>query len=167
MRNKSDILIFKGLSESHSARMGGENMMKKIMRIKIMFVVAVAVVFSASMPVRADETHISSTAITPAATGMVNHSTDRNGNTEVILKVEQLARPQSLTPAKSHYIVWVQSSGAPATNVGELRVNDDLAGSLKFTTPYRSFQMRVTAEDSEMATQASSVEVLRGNVQAR
>jgi hypothetical protein len=132
-----------------------------------MFIAAVAVLFNASMPVWADETRVSSTAIAPAATGIVNHATDRNGNTEVELKVEHLAKPQALTPAKSHYIVWVQLSGGLAANVGELRVNDDLAGSLKFTTPYRSFQVSVTAEDSEMAARASTMEVLRGNVQVR
>ena len=139
----------------------------KIMMGQMMFITAVAVAFSVCVPVWADDIRISSTAIAPAATGIVHHSTDRNGNTEVELKVEHLAKPQSLTPAKGNYVVWVQPAGGPARNVGELQVNDDLAGSLKFTTPHRSFQLSVTAEDSEMAAQASDVEVLRGTVQVR
>ena len=128
---------------------------------------AAAMVFSTSVALWAEQAKLTNTAIAPAASGVVNHSRDRNGNTEVELKVEHLAKPEALTPSKSRYVVWVQPRGGSASNVGTLQVNDDLSGSLEFTTPHRSFDLIVTAEDNGMSAQASTVEILRGTVQPR
>ena len=140
--------------------------MQRKSRVRVlMFLTLVGVVFSGSVLFAGDDVKLNNSTIAPAARGVLNYSTDRNGNTNVEVKVEHLAKPQALSPAKSRYVVWVQTRGGSPANVGNLQVNDDLRGSLKSTTPNASFDVIVTAEDSEMATQASSMEVLRGTVQ--
>jgi hypothetical protein len=47
-----------------------------------------------------------------------------------------------------------------------LRVNtDDMAGSFRTKTPYKSFDIFVTAEDNPKPDSPSGTEVLRGTVQ--
>src|SRR6266571_4777231 len=100
----------------------------------------------------------------PAATGRAELTTDRNGNTVVDLKVKHLAKPENLTPAKTVYVVWFQPRGGPAENRGALRVNEDLAGEYKGPTPYKSFDIFITAEDNPSVTVPTGTEVLRQTV---
>jgi hypothetical protein len=88
----------------------------------------------------------------PAATGTVNLGADSNGNTQVDLKVQHLAKPQNLTPPKSTYVVWIQARDGRPENQGQLQVNDNLEGEFKTTTPLRTFDIYITAEDGASAT---------------
>ena len=101
----------------------------------------------------------------PAATGEVVSSKDHNGNTSVEVKVEHLAAPATLTPARQYYVVWVQPRGEQPQAQGILKVNTDLKGSLKTSTPAKVFDVFVTAEDSPNPVAPSGDEVLRGSVQ--
>jgi hypothetical protein len=107
---------------------------------------------------------LTSAPIVPGAQGTVEIKTDRSGNSALKLTVEHLAKPGSLTPAKSVYIVWVQGKGKDAERLGTLRVNDDLKGNIEGTTPYKSFDLFVTAEDTLAPSTPGDVEVLRGTV---
>ena len=100
----------------------------------------------------------------PAATGMVNLGTDSNGNTQVDLKVEHLAKPRNLTPPKSTYVVWIQARDGRPENQGQLQVNDNLEGQFKTTTPLRTFDIFVTAEDGPSATSPTGSEVFHRTV---
>src|ERR1051326_5030027 len=93
------------------------------------------------------EDRLVNTGAAPAAEGKVTTDNDRNGNTEVEVQVKHMATPQSLTPARQAYLVWVQPRGKDAELLGALRVNGDLEGSLKATTPYKAFDVVITAED--------------------
>jgi hypothetical protein len=95
----------------------------------------------------------------PAATGTVDLGTDDNGNTRVDLKVQHLAKPQNLTPPKTTYVVWIQARDGRPENVGQLQVNDNLEGEFKTTTPLRTFDIFVTAEDGPSATSPTGPEV--------
>src|SRR5579883_101972 len=79
------------------------------------------------------EDRLSNRGLAPAAAGTVITNNDKNGNTEVEVKVEHMATPQALTPAANAYVVWVQPRGESPQNVGVLRVNSDLKASLKTT----------------------------------
>jgi hypothetical protein len=102
--------------------------------------------------------------LTPAADGYVKAGHDRNGNTSYFISVHHLAMPTQLTPAKSTYVVWIQRPGQPAENAGVLKVNDKLDGTFESSTPYKQFDVFVTAEDNPHAQMPSSLEVLRGVV---
>ncbi len=114
------------------------------------------------------EDRLTNTSLAPAAQGKVITSTDRNGNTEVEVKVEHVARPQSLTPPRQTYLVWVQPRGQQPELLGALRINSDsLEGSLKGTTRYKDFDVLVTAEDNATAEVPSDAVVLKGTVQRK
>jgi len=110
----------------------------------------------------ADDIRLKNSAEFPAATGKVDFGKDENGNTKAKVEVKHLAKPESLVPAKTHYVVWVQPTGKEAESVGALRVNDDLNGELEFVTTHREFDIFVTAEDSPRVTSPSGTEVMRG-----
>ena len=97
----------------------------------------------------------------PAAEGRAILEHDRNKNVQVTLEVRHLAKPQSLAPAKDTYVVWIQPEGQEANNVGVLRVNDELKGDFRTTTPYKKFDLFVTAEDSPTVSSPSGTEIMR------
>lgn len=113
------------------------------------------------------EDRLTNTGAAPAAEGKVITDTDRNGNTGVEVQVKHMATPQSLNPAKEGYLVWVQPRGKEPELLGALRVNSDLQGSLKATTPLKEFEIFVTAEDSLKAATPSSMVILRGTVERK
>jgi hypothetical protein len=110
------------------------------------------------------EDRLVNTGAAPAAEGKVLTDNDRNGNTHVDVQVKHMATPQSLTPARQTYLVWVQPRGKDPELLGALRVNEDLEGSLKATTPYKDFEIFVTAEENMRPESPSSMVILKGSV---
>lgn len=113
------------------------------------------------------EDRLTNTGTAPAAEGKVSTDSDHNGNTNVEVSVKHMATPQSLTPAKQSYLVWVQPRGKEAELLGTLRVNSGLEGDLKATTPYKDFDIFITAEDSSKPETPSSMVILRGSVERK
>jgi hypothetical protein len=123
-----------------------------------------AMLLVSAMLLWARDDHMVNSSIVPAAQGTVHTDTDRNGNTSIELEVHRLAKPTSLQPAYSHYVVWVQPPGESPIDVGELRVNDDLNGSLKTTTPHKKFDIFATAENDPRPAAPSGPEVMHASV---
>lgn len=111
------------------------------------------------------EDRLTNTGTTPAAMGKVITNNDRNNNTEIEVQVKHMAAPQSLTPAQTAYLVWVQPRGKEAELLGALRVNEDLEGSLKATTPYKDFDIFITAEGTMRPDTPSGMVILKGTVE--
>ncbi len=100
----------------------------------------------------------------PAAQGHADISHDKNGNTIVDLKVHHLAKPENLTPPGTVYVVWFQPNGQPAQNEGQLRVDGNLNGEFKTTTPMKNFDIVVTAEPGPTVTSPTGSEIMRQHV---
>jgi hypothetical protein len=105
--------------------------------------------------------HFASTKIDPSATGDVDLSKDKNGNTTISLRVEHLAKPTLLTPPANLYVVWFQEPGSEPENQGQIQVGNDLRGQLKTTTPLHNFDVSVTAEMDPTVKTPSDQVVLR------
>ena len=103
----------------------------------------------------------------PPHEGKIITDNDRNGNTGVDIHVKHMATPQSLTPAKQTYLVWVQPRGKDPELLGALRVNENLEGSLKATTTYKDFDVLITAEDNTKPDTPSSMVILKGSVERK
>jgi hypothetical protein len=115
----------------------------------------------------AREDRLTNTGAAPAAEGKIVTDNDRNGNTGVNIEVKHMATPQSLTPPKQTYLVWVQPRGKDPELLGALRVNSDLQGSLKAATTYKNFDVLITAEDSIKPNAPSSMVILKGSVERK
>jgi hypothetical protein len=129
--------------------------------------IALLVVFTFVLTVSAwgREDRLANTGATPAAMGKVITDNDRNGNTGVEVEVKHMAAPTALTPSKNAYVVWVQPRGKDPELLGVLRVNQDLEGSLKTSTPYKDFDIFITAEDNPKPDMPSSMVILKGSVE--
>ena len=112
----------------------------------------------------AREDRLVNTGAAPAAEGKVITDNDRNGNTGVEVQVKHMATPQSLVPPRQTYLVWVQPRGKDPELLGALRVNENLEGSLRAATPYKDFEILITAEDSAKPESPSSAVILKGSV---
>ena len=113
----------------------------------------------------AEKVALQVTASQPAAQGTVNVGPEKDGNRSIEVKVEHLSPPERAAPGARSYVVWVvpRAGGVPQ-NMGALMLQDDLGGVLKTTTPYREFEILVTAEENPGATKPSTSNVMRASV---
>lgn len=132
--------------------------MRAISSIVIFAVVSTTLLFAAK------RFPLTASSIVPAAKGSVEVGKDRNGNTEVKIKVEHLATPSSLSPSQTSYIVWLQERDAAPSNQGALKVNGKLEGTFQTVTPSRHFELFVTGENDGTVTSPSGPEVLRTSI---
>lgn len=131
------------------------------MKITIAMVALLAVWPLAS----AKEYHMTAAAGVPAASGTVKAEQDKdNGNIKVDIKVDHLARPSSLTPSASDYLVWIRPNGGEAFKQGAIGVDKNLKGELKLETVSKDFDVFITAEQSANVTSPSDVEILSTHV---
>jgi len=112
----------------------------------------------------AKKVSLTAASIVPAATGRAEVGNDKNGNSKVKITVEHLAKPENLTPSKNSYVVWFQESGGTQESEGQLKVDKNLKAEFETTTPWRNFQILITAEDDPTAKTPSGPEVLRATV---
>jgi hypothetical protein len=82
----------------------------------------------------------------PAASGFADAGSDHHGNTEVDITVRSLANPGKLDPPANTYVVWFQHQDSPPENAGELKVSGTGRATLKTKTPWRDFEVFITAE---------------------
>jgi hypothetical protein len=130
-------------------------------RIGSVIILAVA---SATLIYAGKRFPLTASSIVPAAKGSVEIGRDRNGNTELRLKVEHLANPTSLTPSQANYVVWVQEKTGVPTNRGELKVNGKLEGAFQAVTPDKNFDFFITGENDGTVKSPSGPEVMRSTI---
>lgn len=98
--------------------------------------------------------------VVPAAEADIKVDTDKNGNYELEITVENLAHPGNLNPAKETYVVWMESKDYRVYNLGELKVSDNLKGSLTAVTPHEPDKVYITAEDNASETRPGNQVIL-------
>jgi hypothetical protein len=102
----------------------------------------------------------------PAAEGTVKVGDADNENTSLEVTVKHLAAPEKIAPEATTYVVWALATGTDsAQNLGALRVDDDLKGSLETVTPLRAFEVFITAEASATARSPSTPRLLTASVE--
>src|SRR5438270_6398079 len=100
----------------------------------------------------------------PAADAQLTHQKDDNGNVKIKIHTYHLARPDSLTPARDAYVVWIEPNGQPPQNMGTVRVNDNLESEFQTRTPFKVFKLYVTPEEGPKVTNPSSDHILEANI---
>ena len=118
--------------------------MRSLYTICLTFALLCTVAYAKKFPMTA-------ASIVPGARGDVEAGKDKNGNTKLKMTAEHLASPDELTPAKNVYVVWLQERGGTAENQGRLKVDKHLKASFETTTPLKTFDLFVTAEQDANA----------------
>jgi hypothetical protein len=108
---------------------------------------------------------MTATSIVPGARGEVAISNDKNGNTKLKITVQHLANLENLTPRASAYIVWLQERGENPENQGQMKMDKNLKATFETVTPFKSFDVFVTAEQDSRLKGPSGPEVLRATIQ--
>lgn len=101
----------------------------------------------------------------PAARGDVQIGRDKNGNTKFKIKVQHLATPESLTPPRTVYVVWLQERSGNAEPQGQLRVDKKLNASFEGVTPAKNFDIFITAEQEAAPKAPAGAEILKATIQ--
>jgi hypothetical protein len=78
--------------------------MRKVYRLSLPLALCLALTTSAY----AKKFPMTAATIVPGASGDVEVGKDKNGNTKLKMSVQHLAKPESLTPPKTIYIVSLQ-----------------------------------------------------------
>jgi hypothetical protein len=118
-----------------------------------------------STPGRAPQTWTLNTSDrAPAAQGQVKVQAQKNGNTGLKVEVEHLAPPASVNQDASTYVVWLRPAAGFPQNIGVLNLNDKHEGKLSTQTPFKSFEVTVTAEMTPYATAPSGDRVMTAQV---
>jgi hypothetical protein len=102
----------------------------------------------------------------PAARGVVEVKRADGNNVDIKVKVDHLAMPSALNPEATTYVVWLRpAEGGPVQNIGVMPVNDKREGRFSTKTPFRQFEVFVTAERQANVTEPGGLQVLRAQVQ--
>ena len=101
----------------------------------------------------------------PGATAQLQVAKEKDGNSQLEVKANGMAKAGRLTPAAKTYVVWVQQEGAQAKSQGELKVGNNHKGELKTATSFHTFNVFVTAETDSQTKFPSEQVVLRATVQ--
>lgn len=128
--------------------------------------ISVLVLFLFIWPFSSGKTyHMTASTSVPAASGTVHvQKGGANQNTELDVKVSNLARPSNLTPPADVYILWIRPSGEAAVKQGAIRVNNHLNGELKVVTTSKNCDVFITAERSPSVTEPLGPEVLHTHI---
>jgi len=104
-------------------------------------------------------------SVVPGARAEVEISKDKNGNTKLNMTVQHLANLENLTPRASAYVVWLRERGGNAENQGQLKMDKNLKATFETVTPFKNFEVFVTAEQDARGTGPEGQEVLKATVQ--
>jgi len=128
--------------------------------------ISVLVLFLFTWPFSSGKTyHMVASSAVPAASGIVTvKKGSPNRNTELDIKVSNLADPSRLTPPANVYILWVRPIGGAAANAGAIRTNKNLDGELKTVTTSKNCDVFITAEQSATVTSPEGPEVLQTHI---
>lgn len=144
--------------------------MKTIKRIRLFQLSGVCIVLSAIVLLSSCSTKyaFATSSVVPAAEGTVKVKKDKNNNFNIELKVQRLADPKRLSPARELYIVWMETEQNGQKNIGQLKTSSslfsgELKSSLKTVSPFKPVTFFITAEDNADVPYPSGQEVLRTN----
>jgi hypothetical protein len=91
-------------------------------------------------------------------------SKDDNGNSKLTLKAKYLTSPERLTPARSVYIVWLQTKDNGLINLGQLETDSSSKASFETITPYEPNEVFITAEDNAALKYPTGQEITRAKL---
>ncbi len=101
----------------------------------------------------AKKIHFSKSSVVPGAEGTVKIKKDKNKNYNVNISIANLAEPDDLTPARSAYVVWMETDQNSVKNIGQIKSSKKLfskalKASISTVTPHYPTKFFITAENN-------------------
>ena len=102
--------------------------------------------------------------ITPGAEISIKASKDDNGNSKLALKAKYLTSPERLLPAKTVYVIWLQTKDNGLVNLGQLQTDSSSKAFFETITPYEADEVFITAEDNVALKYPTGQEITRAKL---
>jgi hypothetical protein len=140
-----------GMAQFCSSILSMKNFTHKLFgaTVRTFTLAAMIIVFATSC---ARKIRFTNSVVEPAAEGYVKIKKDKNKNYALDIRVNNLASPKRLQPAKQTYVVWIETING-GKNIGQLSsasglFTSSLKASLKTVTPFKPTRLYITAEDN-------------------
>jgi hypothetical protein len=102
-------------------------------------------------------------SVVPAAQGQITVKNDKNNNYVIQMQISNLADIERLQPAKKSYVVWMETAGNLAKNIGRISSSKKLKVSFETVSTMRPTKIFITAEEDETTQYPGSMVVLTTN----
>jgi len=99
-------------------------------------------------------------SVVPAAQGQITVKNDKNNNYVIQMQITNLADIERLQPAKKSYVVWMETGGNFAKNIGRISSSNKLKVSFETVSTMRPTKIFITAEEDETSQYPGSMVVL-------
>jgi hypothetical protein len=99
-------------------------------------------------------------SVVPAAQGQITVKNDKNNNYVIQMQITNLADIERLQPAKKSYVVWMETGGSLAKNIGRISSSNKLNVSFETVSTTRPTKIFITAEEDETTQYPGSMVVL-------
>ena len=99
-------------------------------------------------------------SVVPAAQGQITVKNDKNNNYVIQMQITNLADIERLQPAKKSYVVWMETGGNLAKNIGLISSSNQLKVSFETVSTLRPTKIFITAEEDETSQYPGSMVVL-------
>lgn len=99
-------------------------------------------------------------SVVPAAQGQITVKNDKNNNYVIQMQITNLADIERLQPVKKSYVVWMETGGNFAKNIGRISSSNQLKVSFETVSTMRPTKIFITAEEDETSQYPGSMVVL-------
>ena len=123
--------------------------MKRLYKILLFITI---VIFMLPMTSCAQRIKFLSSAVVPAANGVVKVKKDSNKNYQIKVQINNLAEPQRLTPPREMYLVWMVTENNQPQNLGKIEaattfMSSKLKASFQSVSSAKPTKIFITAEN--------------------
>ena len=133
---------------------------KKMKNHSILLITAILLTIVIGLTSCTKKIYFLNSSVVPAAQGSITVKNDKNNNYVVQLTVSNLAAIERLQPPSNSYVVWIESDGGNAKNVGKVVSSNNLNVSFETLSSFRPTKVFITAEEDEQTRYPGSVVVL-------
>lgn len=134
-------------------------MPRSITMLGFIGVITTMIMFSSCV----SKTPFLNSSIVPAARGYVKVKQDDNQNYLIHVAIDYLAEAKRLDPPKELYVIWMESDGNTAKNIGQINRSsnsNNLKADFNTSSSYAPTQIYITAENDATTTYPGSQVVL-------
>ena len=117
--------------------------------INLLLIIAVSQFTSC---VQSKKVHFNTSTVVPGAEGTIKAKKDKNGNYYIGITIENLAKPNQLTPSKKTYVAWIETQEKGVKNIGQINSSSSFLSktkkaSISTVSPYKPIRIFISAED--------------------